>query len=409
MSEKSSDYDSDSSETTVLSSSSGEQDFSNFIDLNGKVIGNYHLMYLLGKGSYAQVWLAFNNIKKDFYALKIQHPDDFDSARQEVKILKKIEKLPYKINVIENFMFHFSDNKKSKYYVIVFPVYGSNLEDFGKNKLFDNGFDENLIKKFTKQTLKNLNVLHEKYNLIHCDIKPENFLLSNPDYHIKKIIESYPIDVFEKSYQKILNDNKDIKDNIKKNMNLREKLHSKILKLIDFEKIKKLEIPEEYLLEQLNTSNFLLSDFGSFCHIDEKYDEDFGTRYYRAPENILVSDELSYSVDIWSLGCSIYELLTNHILFDPIKTSKFSCDHYHLSEIFQLGRFSNKEIKTFSRRKEFYKKDRSLKELPRVEDIKEKFKLIKNDFWKEFVLKTLTVSYKKRPKANELYQSFSEQ
>ena len=172
-----------------------------------------------------------------------------------------------------------------------------------------------------------------------------------------------------------------------------------------------------YEIFKIDCSNLKLFDFMNKWEkhpkYDEwnqkKYDEDFGTRYYRAPENILVSDELSYSVDIWSLGCSIYELLTNHILFDPIKTSKFSCDHYHLSEIFQLGRFSNKEIKTFSRRKEFYKKDKSLKELPRVDDIKEKFSLIKNNFWKEFVLKTLIVSYKKRPVAKELYQTLSEQ
>ena len=50
-----------------------------------------------------------------------------------------------------------------------------------------------------------------------------------------------------------------------------------------------------------------LSDFGAFCNEDEHYDEEFGTRYYRAPEIILMGD-CSYAVDIWAAGCVFYVL-----------------------------------------------------------------------------------------------------
>ena len=39
------------------------------------------------------------------------------------------------------------------------------------------------------------------------------------------------------------------------------------------------------------------------------------TRYYRAPEIMLSSHDYSKPVDIWSLGCSMCELLSHQILF----------------------------------------------------------------------------------------------
>lgn len=388
---------------------SGKQDFSNFIELQNTVIGNYHLFYLLGKGAYAQVWLAFNHTKKEFYALKIQHPDDFESARKELKILKQIEKLPFKIEVIESFIFTMdatNQHLKEKYYVIVFPVYGSNLEDLSELEVFSDGFGESIVKKFTKQTLQNFTILHNKYHLIHCDIKPDNFLLSYPDYKIRKLMEAYDMNKFIKIYKKVLEKNPKIILDKSLDTSTREKLHKEIVQDINFEQILNYKITEEELLNQLKKSNFLISDFGSFCEIEEKYDEDFGTRYYRSPENILVSEDLNYATDIWSLGCTIYELLTNHILFDPIKCKNYNTDQYHLSEIFQLGQFSNKEIKSFQRKKEFYHKDKCIRKLPKTDSIIEKINYIKNNFWKGLILSMLTVSYKKRPTSKELLNQF---
>lgn len=39
------------------------------------------------------------------------------------------------------------------------------------------------------------------------------------------------------------------------------------------------------------------------------------TRYYRAPEIMLSSHEYSKVVDIWSVGCTVAELITKKILF----------------------------------------------------------------------------------------------
>lgn len=45
------------------------------------------------------------------------------------------------------------------------------------------------------------------------------------------------------------------------------------------------------------------------------------TIFYRSPE-VLLEDEWSYPADIWSIGCTIFELATNTVLF-PVYDSKF--------------------------------------------------------------------------------------
>merc|ERR1711884_474250 len=39
------------------------------------------------------------------------------------------------------------------------------------------------------------------------------------------------------------------------------------------------------------------------------------TRFYRAPEVMLSSQKYTTAVDIWSIGCSFYELITGKPLF----------------------------------------------------------------------------------------------
>jgi serine/threonine protein kinase len=92
---------------------------------------------------------------------------------------------------------------------------------------------------------------------------------------------------------------------------------------------------DKYNIDHLTDFNVSLSDFGSFVEEGEYYDESFGTRYYRSPENILVGKS-SYPNDIWALGCTLYELLTGEILFDPPKDKTYDRDFYHLKLINEL-------------------------------------------------------------------------
>lgn len=40
-----------------------------------------------------------------------------------------------------------------------------------------------------------------------------------------------------------------------------------------------------------------------------------GSLYYRAPELLLGTRHYDFSIDVWSLGCVFYEILTKRVLF----------------------------------------------------------------------------------------------
>ena len=92
-----------------------------------------------------------------------------------------------------------------------------------------------------------------------------------------------------------------------------------------------------------------------------KFDEEFGTIYYRAPEVILLS-ECDNKVDIWAAGCTLIELLTGKILFDPKKDRERDRNFYHLFEINQLcGEYSKKFLKSTKFWKKYFTKKGKLK------------------------------------------------
>jgi len=73
--------------------------------------------------------------------------------------------------------------------------------------------------------------------------------------------------------------------------------------------------PENILLRD---GNVRICDFGSSKVIDEKNFKNTPyvvSRYYRAPELILASNHYSDRIDIWSVGCILFELMTRMPMF----------------------------------------------------------------------------------------------
>jgi serine/threonine-protein kinase PRP4 len=81
-------------------------------------------------------------------------------------------------------------------------------------------------------------------------------------------------------------------------------------------------LPHEEMKEKVFVDNIKLCDFGTSYFLEEhnwKRDE-MVARYYRAPEIILgttpnkKSD--THALDVWAVGCSLYELYTKKFLFN---------------------------------------------------------------------------------------------
>jgi serine/threonine-protein kinase SRPK3 len=79
-----------------------------------------------------------------------------------------------------------------------------------------------------------------------------------------------------------------------------------------------------------------IADLGNGCWTDKHFTSDVTTRQYRAPEVIVGSDYCT-EIDIWSVACIVFELLTGDYLFDPkADPGRHSRNEDHLALIIEL-------------------------------------------------------------------------
>ena len=255
------------------------------LNVNDK-IKKYTVDKILGDGSYSSVWQVSLNKKK--YAIKITKSDKSDEeiGQNEIKILKKIGKHPYIINMEDSFIFK-NGNNNAKHLCMVVDIMGCDLhilKRLFKYSNFDSEesqsetdetsivrcFPHCLSKKITYQILEGLKHIHGK-NIIHTDIKLDNILIEKNVEEIKY--------------------NKDI--------------------------------------------NIKICDFGTSHYTNDKCNFGIGTIDYSAPECII---GLPYGtgIDVWAVGCIVFELITGICLFDYTRyyedgsdcSSGFSSDSY---------------------------------------------------------------------------------
>ena len=72
--------------------------------------------------------------------------------------------------------------------------------------------------------------------------------------------------------------------------------------------------PDNILFTNQRKTSIRLIDFGCSCYEGKTIYSYIQTRYYRAPEVVLNLDYDS-KIDIWSLGCVLYEMCTGKVLF----------------------------------------------------------------------------------------------
>lgn len=73
--------------------------------------------------------------------------------------------------------------------------------------------------------------------------------------------------------------------------------------------------PENILCEQPNEWRVKVADFGIACYMDRRKHDYIQSRPYRAPEVILGNKTITPAIDVWSLGCLVFELFMGAQLF----------------------------------------------------------------------------------------------
>jgi serine/threonine protein kinase len=324
------------------------------LNLEGTTINNYNILCELGKGSYSIVWLAYDIGTSKYVAIKVQDACDYKAGINENEFLKKI---PKQLDYINHLITDFTEVQNNKKYLCsVYQLHCCDLDFVIRKTNYKIGLPENIVKNIIFQILNALYYLHSKLNVYHGDIKTDNILLKGTSKHISNIISLYDKMNFNEIYKKTKNEyNKKLSSS--KKLKIKSHIHSEIYNKI---KPKFINITKEIDDKYINNPLVCLADFGSFIENGEHYDESFGTRYYRSPENILIGKS-SYPNDIWALGCVFYELLTGEILFDPNKSNQHKRDEYHLKLIEELcGPFDKHFLKTTKLATEYFNSKKKL-------------------------------------------------
>jgi len=301
---------SSNSNNSNSSSNSSNSDESEDINWQTQIINNqYIILNKLGSGSYCSVWNVYDIINKRYIAFKIYNTEDTDDAIEEKKIMDNLRTLKIQDIVLYEKSFTYQYNNE-EYIIDIMPQYGYSLNDV--KKLFrDNIYlpeNQNIFNRYiefinkTKNKLENiLNIMHS-YNIAHTDIKPENILIDIPRLDTIILIEQI----------------KNLHNNIKKKFNNKKIIN--ILKQKCEEFLDKLSITQNDICNYLNEFNFSikLCDMGTTMTFNSTEIYKKHTSYYKSP-HIILKYPLDKKYDFWSLGCTLYELITSTVLFDPFE------------------------------------------------------------------------------------------
>jgi len=193
-----------STEDNYSSEQSSEQSDDNeynLKNLEGEILGNYNIIYELGRGGYSIVWLGYCINDAKYYAIKVQNSDDYEDGIDEIKIMKKLNH-NYINRLKDYFIEKRYDNNGDKvlYVCSVYEVCCGNLDGIARKGCYPNGYPSTVVKKIYKQILKGLNYLHNEKKLLHGDLKPDNILLKGYNKRDELLIKLYDNEKFNEKY-----------------------------------------------------------------------------------------------------------------------------------------------------------------------------------------------------------------
>ena len=237
----------------------------------------------------------------------------------------------------------------------------SNNED-SNNKDLDISDDISIKSANSFYSIMSDEYKEEDYNTVSSyDSRDNEYELSIDNFHTDKLIKilfKKDSDKYNKSKEK-----QKIIDNI-------------------YKKNKELEKKQKYLLEIYFSNPIVkLTDFGTMIKFDET-NGTIQTRYYRAPE-IILGHKFNEKIDLWSLGCTIYELATGKILFytcKDIMKKKYDVDLVNIKLMFEKiepdqKKLLLKSVYKSNRKRYFINKNNCLNFIKKIDD-----KIWINDF-----------------------------
>uniref|UniRef100_A0A914CF05 non-specific serine/threonine protein kinase n=1 Tax=Acrobeloides nanus TaxID=290746 RepID=A0A914CF05_9BILA len=322
----------------------------------------YEVKRKLGWGHFSTVWSCWDRVDKRDVALKIVKSASkyTDAALDEITLLKAVRegdlKDPFRQRVVHLLNDFYITGVHGKHVCLVFEILGCNLLKLIVGTQY-NGLPLELVKKIMRQLLEGLCYLHEKCQIIHTDLKPENVLLTKTPMTDKENLRrkrKFSESEWSSPKKKARNNSKEPKNSM---MNA---LFGPENKSLDFD--------------------VKIVDLGNACWTYQHFTQNIQTRQYRAPEVLLAAD-YGPSADIWSAACMAFELAVGDYLFQPRSGSGYSRDEDHLAQMIEcLGKIPTHIFKKQKLWREYFNQHgqlrhiRNLNSWPLLEVLTQKYR-----------------------------------
>jgi len=188
-----------------------------------------------------------------------------------------------------------------------------------------------------KHTLLALDYLHRECRIVHCDVKPNNILVAEKkqDDLIQSYLTQNPSATYDVRMEPDLSPDPIIT-------------------------VKTQPLPDFDLDPTLSNLEVRLIDYGSAVPADTVHQGEAQPVLLRAPE-VILGHPWSTPVDIWSVGCLVFEYLAGTPLFQLRASSSVTFTDTHLQRILEhIGPFPSRFLDACSRRSEYFDKRGSL-------------------------------------------------
>ncbi|KAL4941127.1 hypothetical protein BDV06DRAFT_7650 [Aspergillus oleicola] len=286
----------------------------------------YKIIGKLAYGQYSTVWLAQDQkVGHGLVALKILKADA-SKNNKELSMLSKLSASdldhPRKAHVIEllNHFHHTGPNET--HLCLVLPVMISDVQEM---TISGAPHESGYVRTISRQILQGLDFLHQS-DIVHCDLQPANIMISVARATINEKIlqapEFSPVEWLDGVAQD--------------------------------ESAPKYLMPTQRRRGNLDNIHFstvvvMIGDLGGAQWGQQCDQQPVTPIALRAPE-LIHRDAWGCSIDIWTLGCLIFELATNEPLFplDAFGLTREEIDKEHHSLISQILCLSGQRNQDFT-------------------------------------------------------------
>ncbi|KAF2023257.1 kinase-like protein [Setomelanomma holmii] len=263
--------------------------------------GRYKILHKLGWGGYSTVWAARDIRKQTYVAIKISVSEPNHQSR-EITVLRAIAAAhsdqpgyQYLMTMQDHFQIN---GPNGTHDCLVLELLGPSVADYLDAHSCIERLPGTLAKTIAKQTLLGLCFLHEQ-KIAHADLHTRNLAFTIPLVHALR--EEDLLQKLGKPETGIVqrNDRQPLEPGIPQYLvrptsyPIDVKSSFKSIKIVDF------------------GQSFLSHDSPSALNTPLPV---------RAPE-IIFRDNLDYRVDLWSMGCILFELVVGQPLFDSFMTT----------------------------------------------------------------------------------------